>query len=1064
MKNRRSLPIMADDGSARPRPEPDEVAGVAAGGYAQLQSVLDAIPFPAFLIDRQFNIVAANRAVALRNAGGNVIGATCTRVMHGTQVPPPDCPLPRAAQGGLQEPACEFEHPPGSGQWIRSELYPTDLPAPNGGRTFLHLLRDITAQRLDQAELRHSLDMQSVVNRLLKLGGEPVSLEEVLDAALQMLLSLPWLALEQRGAIFTADAPGELTMKVSRGMPQDARTACARVPFGTCLCGTAAERRAPLVTTHVGERHEVRFADMADHGHCCVPIMAGGTVLGVINVYVAPGHQCSASDLERLQIVAGTLGGVIRHRRAEEATARLATVVESTSDFACVADVDGRIQYANPALRRLIGGQGELRGKPLGELFAGWARRLVDTVGIPQAMKEGRWSGETSLRASDGTELPVSQVILAHRGPLGAVEYVSSIMRDIREQRQQLIQSEERYRMLLETSPDAILVHDGAVFRYANTSAVELLGAASPQELVGRRVTDVFHEEYRGIGLSRIRETIEGGHSPLRQMLYVRLDGEPIEVETTLSEVTFHDEPAVLMIVRDIRQRRRLEREVAADRQRLQLAHQAGHIGAFDWDLDSNRVVWTPELEALYGLPSGAFAGTYDAWERMIHPGDRAQFAEGIVRQLADRGEFQLEMRVLRADGEERWHDAWGRATHDDGGAGRRVVGVALDISDRKKTEHQLQDALRARNQLLAMLSHELRTPLTPALMAASSLESAPELPSTARFDATLIRHAIELEARLIDDLLDITRIGTGKLGLQVVATDPSEALDNALGICRVDASRKAIDLQESLRAGSCELQADPARLQQVFWNLLRNAIKFTPHGGSIRVETWLDEEGDRRFHARIADTGRGIAPELMPRLFTPFEQGGPEVTREFGGLGLGLAISKTLVDMQGGRIEAHSDGRGLGAWFTVSFPVAVARPRLQPTPKSDRQAPERRPLRILVVDDDRATSLVAARVLGKAGHRVVTAANVRDALEAFGRDTFDVLLSDISLPDGTGLDLVRAASKQRPIVAIALSGLGAAHDIEASKSAGFAIHLTKPISAERLLTAIAQAVPHSKP
>jgi CheY-like chemotaxis protein len=316
------------------------------------------------------------------------------------------------------------------------------------------------------------------------------------------------------------------------------------------------------------------------------------------------------------------------------------------------------------------------------------------------------------------------------------------------------------------------------------------------------------------------------------------------------------------------------------------------------------------------------------------------------------------------------------------------------------------------------------------------------------------------MEARLIDDLLDLTRISKGKLQLNFETTDIYHALHTALDICRLDIEAKSINVAIDLTEGICPARADPARLQQVFWNLISNAVKFTPEGGTLTFRCRPSRAGHVRLE--VSDTGMGIEPQALPRIFDAFEQGGQSVARIFGGLGLGLAISKALVTLHGGTITAHSEGKDRGARFTVELPLhseAPQRPSCDQPPSAPSLKPESpRDIRILLVDDHEDTNRAMQRLLRRLGYEVETADSVQAALSAAEADPpFDLLISDIGLPDGSGLQLMEELLKRRPIKGIALSGFGMEEDVKKSKQAGFYEHLTKPINFKRLETAIKQ-------
>jgi PAS domain S-box-containing protein len=369
------------------------------------------------------------------------------------------------------------------------------------------------------------------------------------------------------------------------------------------------------------------------------------------------------------------------------------------------------------------------------------------------------------------------------------------------------------------------------------------------------------------------------------------------------------------------------------------------------------------------------------------------------------------------------------------------------------KARQEAEAASDAKDNFLAALSHELRTPLTPALMIAESLQSDPSIPAGKREELELLRRNIELEARLIDDLLDLTRIVRGKIELRSGVVDVHSVIADALDICRGDLSNKRLEIIQALRATDLYVSGDAVRIQQILWNLIRNAVKFTPDGGQIIVRSHND--GDK-LCVTIIDTGIGIEPEAIGRIFTPFEQAGQSITQQFGGLGLGLAISKRLAEMHGGTIVAQSEGRNRGATFIFTLPTIATPAKRRENAPAPVAGGNVRSLRILLVEDHEDTRRSLVRLLGRT-HTVREAPSVESALAAAKEEQFDLVISDVGLPDGNGLELMRILRDDHGLKGICLSGFGMEEDIARSSDAGFCEHLTKPIDIQKL-----EAIIHS--
>ena len=398
--------------------------------------------------------------------------------------------------------------------------------------------------------------------------------------------------------------------------------------------------------------------------------------------------------------------------------------------------------------------------------------------------------------------------------------------------------------------------------------------------------------------------------------------------------------------------------------------------------------------------------------------------------------------------------------------SGGRVGVFFRDITERKQGELLLREAKesaelanQSKDRFLAVLSHELRTPLTPVLLAVSALEHDDGLRPDWREDLTMIKRNIELEIKLIDDLLDLSRITSGKLSLMIESVDLNEVVRQVCRICAPQLREKEVVLETDLDDAAGMVAADSARLQQVLWNVLKNAIKFTPvQGMEIRVSTARLENGC--CEVRVADHGIGISAESLPRVFNAFEQGGSSITRQFGGLGLGLAICRALMDLHHGSIRAESEGSGKGATFIIELPARemtnTNRTRLT-SPPDKAVMPH---LRLLLVEDHADTARILIRQLERAGITAVQATGVDNAIMLAARGPFDLMVSDLGLPDGSGYDIMRHVSSVYGMPGIAMSGYGMEEDMRRSREAGFSEHLVKPIDLRELLAAIRRVAP----
>ncbi len=390
---------------------------------------------------------------------------------------------------------------------------------------------------------------------------------------------------------------------------------------------------------------------------------------------------------------------------------------------------------------------------------------------------------------------------------------------------------------------------------------------------------------------------------------------------------------------------------------------------------------------------------------------------------------------------------------------------VAMDLRQQKHneaiaaSEKALREADRQKNEFLAVLSHELRNPLAPVLTAVQLIQRKPGLTEDLRLPLDIIRRNLQLEARLIDDLLDLSRIEQGKLVLYRKPITVSSLLERAVEIVQPDIDTRSLHFGVHIEHGDVLVNCDASRLQQVIWNLLSNAVKFTPEGGCIGLRCYRSE---KQAIIQVSDSGIGIEGDRLHTVFNAFEQGGYAMTHRFGGLGLGLAIAKKLVHLHEGTIEAYSEGRNQGTTVRVSLPIAQAGELVVDADQRAGTTP--RKARVLVVEDNGDTAAMTRLLLEACGHKVQTAGDVAQALKRLEREPFDVLISDLGLPDGSGVDLMRKLRERgNAIRGIAMSGYGMPEDVCRSKEAGFSVHLTKPVEVDMLVEALSGVLQAAK-
>ena len=625
--------------------------------------------------------------------------------------------------------------------------------------------------------------------------------------------------------------------------------------------------------------------------------------------------------------------------------------------------------------------------------------------------------------------------------------------------------ADHSYRVFLEAMHEgaATLGSDGTLL-YCNRRFAEIV-ATPLEDVIGGSIHRFVREADRAALDAVLREGLQSSVS--QGELTLLRGGELVPVYLAASVLRLEEVEAICLVVTDLTEQKRNEQTVASEKLARSIFEHASEAIVV---CDTEERVLRASLSALRlcaGNPVGerfstAFPLAGDGPEPTAVPFD-AVCAGRVVRGI--------EASLNLANGEtRRLQVSAGPLLASDGG----VLGCVLtltDITARRRAElevdrarQEAEAANQAKDHFLATLSHELRTPLTPVLAVISGLQGDARLPGDVRGHLAMMRRNVELEARLIDDMLDLTRIARGKLELRREVADLKTVIHHALQTANGELVEKRQQLLLDLAPCDHAVWADTPRLTQVFWNLFSNAVKFTPAEGTIAVRSRC--EPGHGLTVEVADSGIGIEPEVLEDIFDAFQQGAQTITRRFGGLGLGLAISKAIVELHGGRLTASSEGKGQGALFSVWLPTSNLAGRAAApagaTPPAATSAPDasQRPgtaLHILLVEDHIDTAEAMADLLRDLGYEVTVAGTVASGLAAAARlgGRIDLVLSDLGLPDGTGLDLMAELHGRYGVKGIALSGYGMEEDVRRSLEAGFARHLTKPINLQALQTAI---------
>jgi PAS domain S-box-containing protein len=655
--------------------------------------------------------------------------------------------------------------------------------------------------------------------------------------------------------------------------------------------------------------------------------------------------------------------------------------------------------------------------------------------------------------------------------------------------------SENRFRTLVDQSPVStqILSPDGRTVR-VNRAWEELWGITL-ERLGDYNLLEDPQLEEKGIA-PFIRRGFAGEPTKIPAILY--------DPEESIPGVTLNEDPRrwvsaviypvkdeaglvreVVLMHEDITERVRAEEAVRRSADRLALALASARLGDWSWDAATDVIDLSARAAEIFGLEPGPLM----TWERLrglLHVEDRERARAAVERAVAERGDYNVEYRVERAEGDPVWVSAHGRAVYDESGRALGMLGVVQDVTGRKRIEAELrgqteaaerarreaEEASRLKDEFLATLSHELRTPLTSILGWSKLLRAGGLEPEFAARGLEAVERNAVAQTRLIGDLLDVSRIITGKLRLEPQPVELSRIVEAGVESVRPAADARGVRLEVSLDSSAGAVSGDPDRLQQVVWNLLSNAVKFTPRGGSVVVGL---AHADGHAEVEVSDTGRGIPPEFLPHVFDRFRQADGRITREHGGLGLGLAIARHLVELHGGNITAASPGEGLGATFRFRLPLLAPARGVErgtageaPAATGDDSPPVTHHssllegLHVLVVDDDRDSRELVAAALARAGARVTEAASAGEAFGAVTRLRPDVLVTDIGMPGEVGYSLiarVRAlgAASGGNVPAAALTAYAREQDRERALAAGFQTHVSKPVEPATLTATVAR-------
>jgi PAS domain S-box-containing protein len=734
----------------------------------------------------------------------------------------------------------------------------------------------------------------------------------------------------------------------------------------------------------------------------------------------------------------------------------LRATLASIADALIATDTGGRVLFLNPVARALTGwAEDEAAGRPLADVFPirneGAHQPAEDPVG--RVLREGAvvgLAGRTVLVARDGTERPVGGSAAPIRDADGAPTGAVLVFRDVTEQKraaEALRVSEERFARFMQHLPGLAWIKDvQGRYVYANDAAVNAFRTPRA-DLYGRTDDEVFPPETAAQFRANDLRALSGGAGV--QVVETLKHEDGVVHHSLVSKFPIPGPDGAVALVGgmaiDITEQKRTQAVLEESEQRFrqladampQIVWAAGPDGYLDY--------YNRRWYEFTGFPEGQ--GGDESWKPILHPEDLQKCVDTWYGAVRSGRAYQIEYRFWdRKTGTYRWHLGRALPVRDQHGDVVRWFGSCTDIDDQKRAQEALAEADRRKDEFLAMLAHELRNPLAPIRNAAQVLNLLGPADANLQWARDVIERQVRHLARLVDDLLDVSRITRGKIALHKEAVELAVVVARAVETARplIDARRQ--ELTVTLPPGPVRVEADPTRLAQVVSNLLNNASKFTEEGGHVRLAV---ERSGGEVRVSVRDSGIGIPADLLPQVFDLFTQGDRSLARSEGGLGIGLTVVKSLVEMQGGRVSVSSAGPGQGSEFVVRLPALEPAP--SPTAEGGETGPPpgpASPRRVLVVDDNEDAAESLALLLRVAGHEARTAYDGPTALTAVDAFRPEVVILDIGLPRMDGYEVARRlrerAAGPRPLL-VTLTDYGQEDDRRRAGEAGFDAHLVKP-------------------
>ena len=796
-----------------------------------------------------------------------------------------------------------------------------------------------------ELQVQQAYHTQQVVNEILKLTLEYVSIDSLFDRTLDILFSLSWLAIEGKGSIFLLEEDGKLAMRAQRGLAGEILTHCARIEVGHCLCGAAAATRQPVMRTQLDHHHTVQFAGMAEHGHYCVPILAGDSLLGVINLYLLAGYQLAEDQQQCVQSIAATLAGVLVRIQTENALAAAhaenAMLMETIPDSLFMLDTQGQLLRWN---KRVVAASGysaaELQGMNVMNLVLPEDRPKV-AAAIQAAMLHGVAAMRGSLLRKDGTRVPYQWSGAIIHDSHGAISGIAGIGHDLTAD----LKAEDtmqRFGQILNQSFNEIYLFDADTLKFIQVSegALQNLGY-SMQEMRALTPVDI-KPEYTEEQFNATVQALRNGSVP--QLLFTtilrRKDGTDYPVEIRLQLYSGATQSMYVAVIQDISERvqasRALEQANLELEQRVrertrELQHQK-------FTLDQHAIVGITDCAGRITYTNDKFCelSQYRHDELLgrdhrilnsgYHPHD---FFKEMWRTIGAGKVWHGEICNRKKDGSIYWVHSTIVPFLDDAGRPVEYVSIRTDITDRKRTEMEIVQARdeamaadQAKGEFLAVMSHEVRTPLNGIIGVLEIMQEWQLSAQQLRFVGAAQESSYSL-LKMLSEILDYSKMEARQLAIENVLVEPARMLREVHALYSGKANAKGLVFNLDVAAElPAMLYGDPVRLRQIISNLIDNAIKFTEQGCvTLRARCCHSNAEVCRLRIELHDTGIGVKAESKTKIFNAFTQADSSTTRRYGGTGLGLAIVSKLAALMGGVVGVDSEaGVGSVFWVEVSL------------------------------------------------------------------------------------------------------------------------------------------------